>query len=85
MLAQTAANCYTMLNVCCTTCIWYPCLAGPMLAHKAEEDGVAAVEIICHGSLELVVRLVSTIHVAHDNICYLAVLQAPCRPLGHTM
>ena len=44
------------------------CIPGPMLAHKAEEDGVAAVEMIAGGSAHIDHNLVPSIIYTHPEV-----------------
>ena len=44
------------------------CIPGPMLAHKAEEDGVAAVEMIAGGSAHIDYNLVPSIIYTHPEV-----------------
>ena len=57
------------------------CIPGPMLAHKAEDDGVACVEAIvtghCHGDYNLVPAVIFT----HPEIA--AVARQPRHPAAH--
>jgi hypothetical protein len=61
-----------------------PCVAGagPMLAHKAEEDGVAAVEIMAGKAGHVNYNTVPSIVYTHPEVCIRVAVVSPRKGRG---
>ena len=59
------------------------CIPGPMLAHKAEEDGVAAAEIIAGRDGHVNYNTVPNIIYTHPEVAHVGVTEAEAKEAGH--
>jgi len=58
------------------------CIPGPMLAHKAEEDGIAAVEIISGGAGHVDYNVVPSVVYTHPEVAWVGLTEEQLKAKG---